>query len=327
MNNRYLGAVLRQYEKKRQRHEQVILDRKSEIYKIIPELLSIDMSFRSNSAKIAKVAFLRDDNLELSIERLRKNHERLHTLRREVLKNHSYPQNYLDSIYDCPHCKDYGYIDLELCSCVSKACEELERTDKTSILDISTQSFENFNLELYSKIPDQRYKVSSYDNMKRILTRCKNYADTFSSKSENMLFIGNPGLSKTFLSTSIAKEISLKDFSVVYDTCINILTNFENQKFSNQNLASAESIEKYFNCDLLIIDDLGTEMVTSFTTPTLYNLLNQRIITKKPMIVNTNFVLPELSKKYTSAIASRFDGEFAHIHFFGNDIRRVIKNL
>ncbi|MFI3226861.1 MAG: ATP-binding protein [Clostridia bacterium] len=326
MHKRHVSNILREYEQKRQNNEQTINDRKLEVYRKVPELAELDRKMRSNATKAAIVAFENDKSVEKAIDVLKKNHKMLNSLKQEALAQNGYPKNYLDPIYDCYDCKDYGYIGTDLCPCIEKACLTLEKREMSSILNISTQSFETFNLDLYSKVPDSRYKMSPNENMVRNYKRLKDYAENFSFTSENLLFIGNPGLSKTFLSTCIAKEVVKKSYSVVYDTCINILNNYESQKFSSYDAGISSKITRYANCDLLIIDDLGTEMVTSFTISALYNLINERIMQKKPMIINTNYVMPELVKKYSPAIASRLDGEFRHVFFFGEDIRKVIKN-
>lgn len=326
MNKRHISNILRDYEQKRKKNEQTILDRKNEMYAKFPVLFEIDKKMRSNAAKVAIVAFENDDNVEKAIESLKQNHQSLKQLRQNFLIENKYPKTYLEEIYDCPNCKDYGYVGTNLCSCVEKESYIRQKHELTSLSGYRSCDFSAFDLNLYSKTPDARYKISPYDNMSRNLKRCMEYAENFDISSGNLLFIGNPGLSKTFLSSCIAKTIANNSNSVVFETCIEILNNFEQKKFADFDPAVHQKVKSYSDCDLLIIDDLGTEMVTNFTIPTLYNIINERIIKKKPMIINTNFVLPELSKKYSHAIASRLDGEFTHVFFFGDDVRKILKN-
>lgn len=331
MNKRHISYVLREYDKKRTKNEQILNDRKFDLYRDIPILSKIDKQIRSNATKSAIIAFEDDINIDKAIEDLRDNHKKLNSQKHQVLSEHGYAKNYLDLIYDCPLCKDYGYVETNLCKCVKNACEILQRREQTSVMSNASQVFSNFNFDLYSKTPDPRYKTSPYDRMTKVYNICKNYADNFNLTSENMIFCGNPGLSKTFLSTAIAKEISSKSFTVVYDTCISILNNFEAKKFSKttyleNEFSVDEQIARYFSCDLLIIDDLGTELVTPFSTSVLYELINDRIMRKKPMIINTNFIIAELTKKYSPAIGSRLDGDFRFVFFFGDDVRKFFKN-
>ncbi|MFI3115257.1 MAG: ATP-binding protein [Clostridia bacterium] len=332
MEKRHLSAVLREYDIKRMKNEQIMQERKNELFKKCPEIIKIDNKVRSNIAKSAIIAF--DDNIkhDEEIEKLRENHRNLTREKKALLVANNYPKNYLDPVFECPMCKDYGYVELKVCDCVKKACEVLQYREKSAMWNVKTQSFDYFNFDVYSKEADERYKKSPYENMEINFKIAKDYADNFTKNSGNLLFCGSTGLSKTFLSTSIAKIVTEKSYSVVYDTCINLFNTYESVKFRNfdevdSNISFKQAkIEQYTNCDLLIIDDLGTEMVTAFTISVLYDLINDRIMRNKPMIINTNFVLPEISKKYSPAIASRLDGDFRFVFFFGDDIRKQVKN-
>lgn len=326
MNKKITSDILREYENKRKRYDQILIDRKSDVFSKIPKLFEIDMKLRKISAQIAIHAFDDINDVEKAVCEFQKIHTKL-TLEKEIiLSQNGYDKNYLSTISDCPICFDSGYVDTHFCACVSDKCKDLENSSKSSVLGISNQSFDDFNFNLYCKIPHERYGVAPYDNALRNFGICKEYAYNFDEFSKNLLFIGAPGLSKTFLSTSIANVVSNSGYSVIYDTAINIFANYENQKFSNFDQNVSEIIKRYSTCDLLIIDDLGTEMITSFTISALYSLLNNRIMSKKPMIINTNYSITELLTKYQPAIASRLEGEFRDLKFFGDDVRKILKN-
>ena len=155
---------------------------------------------------------------------------------------------------------------------------------------------------------------------------CSEYARHFSLGEKNLLLFGASGLGKTYLSTCIAKTVTELGFSVCYDTAIHILEQYEREKFSQNGSSDArQAIRRYEECDLLIIDDLGTELTTAYTTSVFYALLNGRLMQGRPMIINTNLQPSDFEKRYNSAIASRLNGEFRHLRFLGEDIRAIKK--
>lgn len=325
MNNSHLSIALREIEKTRISNEKILSDRKIDLYQKISELDAIDNKIKNVARRIAITPFINPQEVDLAIQNLQISHKRLLLERKEILVKNGFAENYLSPIFKCNKCKDYGYIETDLCECVHKMCEQIAVSQSSYILNAKNQNFESFNMDLYSKIESPRYKLSPFENMQKHFNFCKNYAENFNSFSENVLMFGAPGLSKTFLSTSIASELSKKNVSVIHDNCIKIIDNFEKKKFgSNQ---SDLETEKYFKCDLLIIDDLGTEMSTSFTISAIYDLINTRIMENKPLIINTNFSFDEIGKKYSPAILSRIEGEFKHLFFFGDDVRKILKKL
>ena len=199
---------------------------------------------------------------------------------------------------------------------------KLLKEQLSSVLPIADQNFSKFDMSFYSTRPDGRSGISPRENMEYNLGECKTYAAKFSKDSPNLLLFGSTGLGKTFLSTCIAEAVSARGFSVAYDTAINIVAAYETIKFgSGDGEAAAERAARYERADLLIIDDMGTEMGTAFTVSALYNLINNRLMAKRPMIINTNLLPETLSEKYSPAVASRLLGEFLPLRFFGDDIR------
>jgi DNA replication protein DnaC len=160
--------------------------------------------------------------------------------------------------------------------------------------------------------------------MEKTFQTCRRYAMFFTEKSGNLLLSGDTGLGKTFLSACIARAVADRGYSVVYESAGHLFTNMERAKFANDE-AAREICRRYTECDLLIVDDLGTEMPGQFTTAALYNLINDRLLTAKPMIVSTNLTIDEMLKRYSPQIASRLRGSFERVAFVGEDIR-VLKN-
>lgn len=199
--------------------------------------------------------------------------------------------------------------------------EELSR-----LLDLGTQSFETFSFDVYSPYAPLDQDISPRSNMERIYDACRDYAYEFSPRSGNLLLSGDPGLGKTFLSACIARVVSETGHSVVYDTAAHIFERFEAQKFSRDETGGAdEDVSRLLRCDLLIIDDLGTELTTEFVRSAFYQIVNTRLMTNKKTIISTNLSPAELSRRYGANILSRIEGAYRILPFFGDDIRKQKK--
>ena len=207
--------------------------------------------------------------------------------------------------------------------CLRELCRQEQKKELT-FLNGTKASFEQFRLEYYPDRQDPKMHVNIRQLMDRNFKSCRRYAMTFTEKSGNLLFSGDTGLGKTFLSACIARTVADRGYSVVYESASHLFTNLERAKFNADEAARKES-EKYTACDLLIVDDLGTEMPGQFTTAALYSLLNDRLLCAKPMIVSTNLNTEDFSRRYSPQVASRLSGNFQRIAFLGDDIR-VQKN-
>ena len=257
-----------------------------------------------------------------AIEKLRDRNLGLQEERGNLLRQLGLPADYLTDKPLCPKCGDTGYAGSATCECVKARYAKLLKEQLSSVLPIADQNFSKFDMSFYSTRPDGRSGISPRENMEYNLGECKTYAAKFGKDSPNLLLFGSTGLGKTFLSTCIAEAVSARGFSVAYDTAINIVAAYETIKFgSGDGEAAAERAARYERADLLIIDDMGTEMGTAFTVSALYNLINNRLMAKRPMIINTNLLPETLSEKYSPAVASRLLGEFLPLRFFGDDIR------
>ena len=317
-----LSDLLREMEARRDARERALAERRQQVYQRIPRIRQIDDTLRGTAASVLRAALESGDDPAAAIERLRKQnlalqHERIGLL----VKNHL-PADYLDDKPDCPLCSDIGYVGSEPCRCLKQRYAQRLTERLSTILPIQNQNFDTFRLDYYSSRPDARIGISPRDNMEMNLDICKEYAYHFGSHAPNLLLYGSSGLGKTFLSTCIARTVSEAGFSVAYDTAIHVLGCYEAVKFGGADSEAAHrAIRRYEQADLLILDDLGTELSTAFATSVFYALVNGRLMARRPMIVNTNLLPDELEKRYSSAVASRLLGDFSQLRFFGDDIR------
>ena len=194
------------------------------------------------------------------------------------------------------------------------------------MLDLGSQSFETFSLEWYAEEDSPDLGISPRENMDWIYRTCKRYAGNFGPGSGSLLLTGDPGLGKTFLSAAIAREVSGDGWSVVYDTAAHVFDRFEARKFGREAGEEVEAdVERVLDCDLLILDDLGTEMTTAFVQSALYSIVNGRLLERRATILSTNLKLDELGRRYGPQTASRMEGEYQILPFFGQDIRKLKK--
>lgn len=300
--------------------------RKEELYFKFPRLNDIDKELCSVGISTAKaVLYGKDAGREIAL--LREKSLELQEEYKNILVSNGYAENYLEPHFACDKCKDEGFIELNnktiTCECFKKllsacACEEL---NKVSPLTLST--FDTFNLSYYSDKPDDKGNIP-YVRMSKIYDYCLNYAKNFTTDSKGIIMKGNTGLGKTHLSLAIANEVINRGFSVAYVSAPDILAKLEKEHFSYGYSNEQAVMQSLLDCDLLILDDLGTEFATQFTSATVYNLFNSRVNMKKPMIINTNLTPTELEKNYSQRFNSRVMASCVMLDFIGNDIRAMI---
>ena len=212
-----------------------------------------------------------------------------------------------------------------MCTCLKKLCGEEQIKELSKLLDLGEQSFETFSMDYYSPLPWPGEALSPRENMEFIFDLCSNYARKFGPfKLRNLFLSGAPGLGKTFLSACIARTVSENGFSVVYDTAVNVFARFEEQKFARDRLDAEEAkdeTKRYLGCDLLILDDLGSELTTPFVQSALYTLINARLMAGKQTVISSNLTMTQVRQRYTPQISSRLEGEYRVLPFYGEDIR------
>jgi len=294
----------------------------AEAYAKVPRIKEIDMLLRRTMAQAAQAAFLQGSDGKELLEKARIQNLELQQ-ERALLAYENFEEGYLDETPICEVCGGTGYIGATMCECLAELCRQ-EQKKEISILTGGKESFSQFRLDYYSDYTDAKYGASPRAIMERNFQSCKRYAMSFSPNAGNLLFIGGTGLGKTFLSACIARAVADRGYSVVYEIAGHLFSKLEQAKFSGSEEARRE-IVKYNTCDLLILDDLGTEMPGQFVTAALYGLINDRLLANKPMVISTNLNVDELTRRYSPQIASRLHGSFNRLTFVGEDIR-VLKN-
>ncbi len=302
------------------------LRRREQAYARLPELRQLDGELGALMTDISATALRRGGNAGEAVMRAREESSRILLRRSNLLASGGFPPDYTDDIFTCPLCRDSGYVQGKPCACLKALYQEQSVRELSSVLDLRGQGFDSFDLSFYSDVPDRGHSLSPRSAMKTVFTLCKKYAEDFDSSSVSLLFRGSTGLGKTFLSSAIAGVVSEKGYSVVYDTATALVEVFERQKFDRGGENSEEAasgIRRYLGCDLLILDDLGTEMTTSFTQSALYSLINTRLINGKQTIISTNLSEDEMHRRYSPQLASRLEGDYLTLNFYGRDIRSL----
>ena len=305
------------YEKIRTDENRKLMKRREEIKNKYPEILELDTTIQKLCLNLSMAA-LRGITDQNELNNIKEEITDLRAKKYEMLVSHGYNPDYLNLHYNCPKCKDTGFIGIEKCSCFKSKLIKLYYKDSDLEEAVKTNNFKNFNINLYPnhKLNDERYTPRK--NIEDILEYITGeYLPNFKNSNTNLLFYGNSGTGKTFLSWCIAKELLDKGFLVVYKTSDDLLRALKDIKFNND--TDLENL--LINCDLLIIDDLGSEQITDFSSTELFTLINKKILKNKKMLISTNLSLPLISKRYSERISSRIIGEFKLFKFFAEDIR------
>ena len=296
--------------------------RQAEAYRRVPRLLELDKALRKTMALAAQAVFAQGADMETTMNRAREENRALQQERQALLDAH-FPKGWLDENPACPHCGDTGYIGSNMCRCLRELCAQEQRKTLGAAFR-GSERFETFRLDYYPDTVNYQLKISPRALMEKNLRHCREYARYFSQGGGNLLLSGTTGLGKTHLALSIGYAVGEQGYSVCYETAASLFSKLERARFTHNEEAMAQS-EKIETCDLLIVDDLGTEMPGQFVTAALYGLLNQRLLEGKSMVITTNLTVEETSQRYSPQIASRLHGEFTRLYFMGNDIR-VLKN-
>ena len=291
-------------------------------YARVPRIQEIDIQLRRTMAQAAQAAFLQGGDGRELLEKARLENLELQQ-ERAILAMENFEEGYLDDSPICDKCGGSGYIGSNMCECLTELCRQ-EQKKEVSVLSGSREAFNQFRLDYYPDRIDPKYGASPRTIMERNLKICRTYALTFAPNAGNLLFVGSTGLGKTFLSACIARAVADRGYSVVYESAGHLFGKLEQAKFSPSEEARREAA-RFTDCDLLILDDLGTEMPGQFVTAAFYTLLNDRILAGKPMVISTNLNIDEAARRYSPQIASRLQGSFQGLTFVGEDIR-ILKN-
>lgn len=299
--------------------------RRREVYRRLPRVAEIDAELRGTVGEIIAAAFERGTDPGPAIAVLRERNLGAQSERAALLRAAGFAPDALEEGPFCRRCNDTGFRGGVMCECLKKHYTRLQIASLSNLLGLGEESFDTFDIEYYDEHVWPERGASPRENMELIYGHCRAYARKFDGYFlKNLLFSGGTGLGKTFLSACIAREVANRGFSVVYDSAGEIFARFEAQKFDRageDGLAAKDETRRYLNCDLLIVDDLGAEMTTSFVQAALYTLVNTRLMGNKRTVVSTNLPMQEIRRRYSPQIASRLAGEYEEMLFFGDDIR------
>ncbi len=293
--------------------------RRTEVHTALPAVEALDRELKMTGLSIMGAA-LQGGDVDAKIEEVRAHNAALRARRAALLVANGYPADYTEVRYECAACADSGFLDNgTMCPCMRRRLIE-ETCEASGIGELlRTQTFESFDLSYYES------DENAHRRMTQILSRMKQFAETFApGQSESLVLFGGTGLGKTHLSTAVARTVIERGHDVLYISAVGLLADFELQRFGNRTVGSAPSegdTARYYDCDLLIIDDLGTEVANQFTTSVLYDLLNTRILRRRSTVMSTNLTQDEFRRRYWDRITSRVLGEFTVLPFLGKDIR------
>lgn len=318
LSNTQYNILMRGYEERQLKNRRIAMERMENVYEALPRLSEIDDTISSLSVEQAKKLI---DGDETALAAL---HDSISALIREkqlLLSEHGYPEDYFEPPYSCPDCKDTGFIGSKKCHCFVQAAIDLVYTQSNIRRILNVENFAHFSYNYYSdKQINPATGLSSLATARQAVQDCKEFVRTFDTEFRNLFFYGDTGIGKTYLSNCVAKELLDSGHSVIYFTAPSLFHIFEKNAFSRLP-DTEEDYGRILECDLLIIDDLGTELTNTFTVSQLFLCLNERILRQKSTIISTNLGLGQLADTYSERTFSRISSSYTIIKLFGNDIR------
>ena len=318
LTNSQYDEIQRGYDERQLHNKDLLASRTKEVYAKIPELKEIDHSIAQSAVNSARKLF---DGDESAIATMKAQLAALRSRKAALLSSFGYPEHYLQAVYTCPDCKDTGFINGMHCHCFTQQAIDMIYT-QSNIKDVlESENFSTFSFDYYSDDEvSSTTGLTPLETAKAAYATCQEFIQKFDSSFANILFYGDTGTGKTFLSNCIAKELLDKGHSVIYFTAFQLFDILSKGIFDKDNKA-IDAHQNIFDCDLLIIDDLGTELVNSFTTSQLFLCLNERILRKKATIISTNLNIGQIADIYSERVLSRIAGHYTIIKMFGDDIR------
>ena len=325
-DTKIMGRAFHRFEEDKRQREERFEAWREDVFLRQPRLRQIERELNSTASRIISQALRKGGNPREEVNRLKEENLGLQAERTALLARMGLAEDALEPKPACLVCKDVGYRGEVACRCLKRYFAEEQVKELSRMLDLGTQSFDTFSLDWYSDVYQSGLGESPRDTMQMVYDTCADYAHQFGKQHSNLLLFGAPGLGKTHLSAAIAREVSEKGFSVVYDTAGHIFELFEDRKFNREeDEALSSDVSRILNADLLILDDLGTEMTTSFVQSALYRIINTRLMEKRSSIISTNLTPAQIAQRYTPQIASRLEGEYEMLPFLGEDIRKQKK--
>lgn len=319
LKNYQYNAIMRTYDARQAAARTLLEQRQKEIEQNLPAYTRLQQQIVENSMAYARAALFSKDSADGAS--LRKQNEELSKKKEALLLANGYPADYLSPVYLCNDCKDTGMIGEERCHCFKQAVVDLLYAQSNVATIIKEENFDTFSFDYYNNtVTDPKTKLTPRQNIRRIYDICQSFVRNFDNEFNNLLFYGNSGLGKTFLSHCIAKELLETAHTVLYLTAYELFDILGKSMYREEEEFPA-SAEHILDCDLLIIDDLGTELANAFTLSRLNLCINERYINRRSTIISTNFGIPELEAHYGERNFSRIFSSYTPLRFFGEDIR------
>ncbi len=326
LKNYQYNSILRRYDARRLESHRRLEERRRLLYEQLPELSEIDSEISRGSVECAKRSLRGEAG---ALEGLRARNEELSARKDAILREHGYPADYLEPEYHCPDCRDTGYIDGGKCHCFRQAVVDVLYAQSNVRRAVEEENFNTFSYRFYSdSYTDETTHQTPLANIQRVVASAKEFVANFDTLHENLLIYGNTGVGKTFLSNCIAGELLASGHTVIYLTAFQLFDILEHYKFDRSSSNSDQSYEEtadrfsyILDCDLLIIDDLGTELTNAFISSQLYLCINERLLGQKSTIISTNLSFEQLKNTYSERIFSRITSSYTFLKIIGGDIR------
>ena len=323
LNNSQYNAIMRIYNQRQFQDKYEQDQRREEVYQKVPQIRQIEDEISSQAVRCARKLLDGDTNAK---EELKQHIEDLREQKEVLLSAFGFPADYMEMHYACPECQDTGYVDGRKCRCFKK--EEIRLLYSQSNIEevLLRENFDSFSYEYYDDrvvIPEIQMTVADY--MRQVHTWCKEYVENFEKKGGNLIFTGSTGVGKTFLTNCIAKALIDQYQSVIYLSSNDLFDVFSKNKFHYDTEEEMKDMYQYIlDCDLLIIDDLGTELNNTFVSSQLFYCINERMNMNRSTIISTNLSMTMLRDTYSDRISSRIISQYSIIPLYGDDIRTKI---
>lgn len=325
LTNAQYDAIMREYERRSLSAQRQHADHIQELTDHLPGYREADQALTDLAIQ---GALRRSGDPQADLSSLKSRMAALEQEKKQLMQQAGYPADYADIHYHCSDCRDTGYIGAKKCHCFQQMVVDLFYTQETDRAASLSESFEDFRLDLYPDTPvSADSPVTMRQAMEKALTTCREYTLHFDDPlaRKNLLFFGGVGLGKTFMSRCIAQELRRRGYTVLYNSASDFFTRLADETFHRYGSEGSDLAEQMISCDLLILDDLGTEMSNSFVSSSLFDLLNRRMALGKPMLFSTNLTLRELGGTYSERCISRIFSSFTLLPFYGKDIRLKLR--
>ena len=324
LSNSQYDAIMREYGRQQIENHHKLEERRKEIYARLPVVRQLEAEIAERSVACAKKLLEGDKRV---LDRLKEDLKDLREQKALIIRAAGYPDDYLELHYRCPDCRDTGLIDGRKCHCFLQAQMKLLHAQSNLEDVLERENFKALSYEYYDDteiLPQLGITNAAY--MRRVVAGCREFVRDFDKKHDNLLFTGSTGVGKTFLTNCIARELMDDFHSVIYLTASDLFDVFSRNKFDYDNAEDMKDMYRFIlDCDLLIIDDLGTELNNSFTSSQLFYCINERMNMSRSTIISTNLTLARLRDSYTDRVTSRIMSGYRIIPLYGGDIRLLKK--